>query len=129
MQEILKKILLLGFGGFLGSNSRYWISRLMIHLTGWGYPLGTLVVNAAGSFILGFIAGIPLSSKGLSLELRLLIGTGFLGALTTFSTFSVETVEMFQKGSPATALLNTGLNIGLGFLFAFIGLYLTKRYV
>ena len=127
MHSVLKRILFLGIGGFAGSNARYWISLLMIRLTGGNnFPFGTLTVNAAGCLLLGLLAGGAAPSR-LAPELRLLMGTGFLGALTTFSTFSVETVELFQNGNQLQAFINTALNLGIGFAAAALGLYLAQR--
>ncbi len=128
MTEALRKILFLGIGGFLGSNARYWISVLVIRLSGGTFPLGTLTVNAAGCFLLGLLAGSS-SSWNISPGVKLMIGTGFLGALTTFSTFSIETVELFQKSSGFNAVLNVGFNLGIGIAAAAAGLFLTQRHI
>lgn len=128
MTEVLKKILFLGIGGFAGSNARYWISLLMLKITGGHFPVGTLIVNSIGCLMLGLLAGSS-TARNIPPELKLLIGTGFLGALTTFSTFSFETIELFQKSSPLEALLNTGLNLGIGFAAAALGIYLSQRYI
>ena len=128
MTDIFKKILFLGIGGFAGSNARYWISLLMLRLTGAAFPFGTLTVNGIGCFLLGLIAGSS-ASWNISPELKLMLGTGFLGALTTFSTFSVETVELFQKSSHMNAILNIGLNLGIGIAAAAFGIFLSQRHV
>ena len=128
MTEVLKKILFLGIGGFAGSNARYWISILMIRLTGGNFPYGTLAVNSIGCFLLGILAGSS-TAWNISPGVKLMLGTGFLGALTTFSTFSVETVELFQKSSSLGAVLNVGLNLGIGFAAAALGLFLTQRHI
>jgi CrcB protein len=128
MTEVLKKILFLGIGGFAGSNARYWVSLLTLRITGGHFPFGTLIVNSTGCLLLGLLAGSSIT-RNIPPDLKLLIGTGFLGALTTFSTFSVETVELFQKGSPIEAVFNTGLNLGIGFAAAALGIYLSQRYI
>jgi len=124
----IKKILFLGIGGFVGSNARYWISVLLLNMFGGSFPLGTLTVNSIGCFLLGLLAG---SSSAWSIPpgMKLMLGTGFLGALTTFSTFSVETVELFQKSTPFQAVLNTGLNLTVGFVAAAAGIFLSQRSV
>ena len=128
MSAIIKKILFLGVGGFVGSNARYWISVLMIRLTGGNFPFGTLAVNSIGCLLLGMLAGAS-NTWNISPGVKLMLGTGFLGALTTFSTFSVETVELFEKSSHLSAVLNTGFNLGIGFAAAALGMFLTQRHV
>lgn len=127
MPIVLKKILFLGIGGFAGSNARYWISMLMFKNFGSKFPFGTLLVNITGCFLLGLIAGGPYFSRTLSTEVKIMISTGFLGALTTFSTFSFETVELFQKSGPATALINLASNLLIGFLAAWGGIVLSQK--
>ena len=128
MIEVLKKIMFVGIGGFAGGNARYWISMLMLRITGAHFPAGTLLVNSIGCLLLGLLAGSS-AARNIPPELKLLLGTGFLGALTTFSTFSVETIELFQKSSPFEAVLNTGLNLGIGLAAAALGIYLSQRYI
>jgi len=125
---ILKKILLLGIGGFLGSNLRYWITlginRFFIsgEDASYTYPWGTFAVNVAGCFLLGLLYQAAEEFPGLPAEWRLLLGVGLLGALTTFSTFSVETVNLLRIGETGAALGNTLLSCGAGFAAAFVGM-------
>lgn len=81
---MLKNILLVGTGGFIGSVGRYFISRLNLSLDYYSIPVGTLTVNVAGSLIIGFLAGIAGKTDLLSLELRLFLMVGFVGGFTTF---------------------------------------------
>jgi CrcB protein len=128
MNGVINKILFLGIGGFIGSNARYWISVLMLRLTGGSFPFGTLTVNSIGCLLLGILAGSS-AAWNISPGLKLMLGTGFLGALTTFSTFSVETVELFQKSSHLNVILNIGLNLGIGLAAAAFGIFLAQRHI
>ena len=119
---IVKKILLLGAGGFVGSNLRYWLTLWATQIFGVHYPVGTFLVNISGSLLLGFLTGIGTESVYLTAEARLMLGAGMLGALTTFSTFSVETLHLLQSGRLASAAANLLLNVLLGFSAAWLGL-------
>ena len=116
------KMLLLMLGGALGTCARYWVGRWAAsHPWGQTFPYGTLMVNVIGSFILGATAVIVL--ERLPPEYQhwyLLIGTGFCGAFTTFSTFEWETFKLVRDGSWWLALANVFGSI----LAAFLGLLL-----
>lgn len=84
-------------------------------------PLGTLVVNVSGSLVLGFVAGLAIH-HGLDATPRSIVGAGFLGAYTTFSTFSYDTVRLIEEDAGAVALLNTALSLILGLAAAAAGL-------
>ncbi len=129
---ILKKILLLGFGGFAGSNLRYWITLAIDkHFLGtedmsYTYPWGTFTVNILGCFLLGLLYQAAELFPGLSAEIKMLLGVGLLGALTTFSTFSVETINLLRIGEVGAALGNTLLSCSLGFLAAWLGMLVLR---
>jgi CrcB protein len=108
---------------FAGAVCRYLVDIGIQHRTESAFPLGTLVVNVTGSLALGFIAGLGLY-HGLATTPRTLIGTGFLGAYTTFSTFSYETVRLLEDGAHHEALLNTATSLALGLTGATLGLVL-----
>ncbi len=108
----IKLILLyVGVGGFFGAISRYLIAGFVQKSFDTLFPIGTLSVNVLGSFIIGFMA--MYFSEVIAPEYKALIITGFLGALTTFSTFSLENVNMLQDGD----YLRVGLNITLNVIF------------
>ena len=121
---MLKTILILGAGGFIGSNLRYFTGKLVHGIYLGNFPLGTLTVNAAGSFLLGLVFVLAVSDKHISANARLFLGTGLLGAFTTFSTFSWETVELIRKGQAGQAGINIGLNLGVGFVCVLAGIAL-----
>lgn len=119
-----------GIGGFLGANARYlltaWTDSFL--MPRWGhFPFGTLAVNLLGSFGLAMF-GLWLGARaGLSPQLRLLVGTGFFGAFTTFSTFANDSMALLEEGGLGPFLLNVLLNNGLCLLGVLAGLAVTKR--
>ncbi len=110
------KLLSIGLGGFLGAIGRFWISGLAQKLSG-RFPVGTLSVNLLGSFILGLLATLFLEKVVVSQELRLFVLVGLLGAFTTYSTFSLETLNLMRNGAWLYAGLNIFANV-LGTLIA-----------
>ena len=114
-------LLIIGCGGFLGAISRFLVSELVYTFIGAGMPYGTLVVNLSGSFLLGIVAQIGLSGNLLPASINSFVGIGFLGAFTTFSTFSVQTLELLESGSLLKAFLNIFLNITLCLIGAWGG--------
>ncbi|RKD34222.1 hypothetical protein BET03_07790 [Thermohalobacter berrensis] len=122
----MKKIILLGTGGFIGSNLRYWISVWVSEFVGMYFPYGTLAVNVLGCFILGFIMIYGTEVIELNPQIKLFIGTGMLGALTTFSTFSFETISLIRESSYSLAILNILLNIIIGLAGVWLGFIVAK---
>lgn len=114
-------------GGGLGSLARYGIGRLVPALVmAPGFPVAILMVNVVASFMLGGVAGFGLARAGTE-PLRLLLGVGFCGGLSTFSSFSQDTLTLLQTGRIGTALLNIGLNVVLCLLASVSGLWLGQR--
>ncbi len=118
---IIKKILLIGAGGFIGSVARYFISKINLSIDFFSIPVGTLLVNVLGSFTIGLLAGIASKSEILSLEWRLFLMVGLCGGFTTFSSFSNENLMLLNSGHLLTILLYTGLSIFLGFAAVYVG--------
>lgn len=119
----MQQAMLVGAGGFIGAIARYLISKYTSGVLG-DFPLGTLIVNLIGSLMLGFIMySILLDNRLISPEMRGFLAVGFIGALTTMSTFSYETYRLADTGDYATAGLNMGVNI-VGCLLA---IYLGKQ--
>ncbi|ELI5413104.1 fluoride efflux transporter CrcB [Vibrio parahaemolyticus] len=121
---------ILGFialGGAIGACSRYLVSEFCVLLFGRGFPYGTLTVNVVGSFIMGLLIA-AFESEILATEpWRQAIGLGFLGALTTFSTFSMDNVLLMQQGAFFKMGLNILLNVVLSISAAWIGFQLLMR--
>ena len=105
----------------LGAVARYLVDTATQRRAVATLPLGTLVVNLTGSLALGFLVGLGLY-HGLDDSVRIVAGTGFVGAYTTFSTFSYETVRLVQGGLGRTALLNIALSTAGGLVATVAGL-------
>lgn len=118
------KWLLVMVGGSLGAASRYGIGLLTVRLWGTGFPYGTLVVNLAGCFIIGLLFALADRSRLLTPDVRLLLITGYLGALTTFSSFSIETVNAGRAGLMLQSVTNILLNNIGGLALTYVGLRL-----
>lgn len=115
------KIIVIGLGGFLGANLRFWVGAWAVEKYGDGFPWGTLVVNLLGCFGLALFVSLVESRIAVPESTRLLIATGFFGALTTFSTFSVESFNLYNSGQVTTAALYLVTSLALGLLGVFLG--------
>jgi CrcB protein len=112
-------VLLVALGAAVGAPLRFLTDRAVQSGSGTTFPWGTVVVNMAGSLLLGFLAGLPASTA-----VTALLGTGLCGALTTYSTFSYDTLRLAQGGERFAALLNVVVSLFAGFGAATIGLVL-----
>ena len=109
--------------GAIGAPLRYLVDGFVGERTDGVFPRGILLVNVSGSFLLGLVTGAALH-HGLGRTPRIVIGTGFCGAFTTFSTFTYETVRLVEEGDVAEALANLALTLLLGGAAAAVGLAL-----
>ena len=123
---MLKHILLIGTGGFIGSVARYYVSRLNLLGDFLSIPIGTLLVNIAGCFIIGFLTGISDKSNLLSTDMRLFLMVGFCGGFTTFSSFANENLMLLHTGEILSIILYTSLSVILGFLAVYLGYVLSN---
>ncbi|MGN7611032.1 fluoride efflux transporter CrcB [Magnetococcales bacterium HHB-1] len=118
----MKQLLGIALGGALGALSRYSVSIAMKHLfPGHAMPWATLTVNVVGSFFIGLLSLLLVEKWPVSATIRLALLTGFLGALTTFSTFSLETLQLLQRGQMESAIVNIILNVTLSLLAVWSG--------
>ena len=126
----MESLIYVGVGGFFGANARYLLTQWTNELLSprWGaFPYGTLLVNLVGSFGLALF-GVWFSVRsGMPPQLRLLVGAGFFGAFTTFSTFANESLALTQGGGGASALLNIVLTNGGCLLAVCLGLFAGHR--
>jgi fluoride exporter len=123
---MLKQILLIGTGGFIGSVARFFVSRLNTRIDWLSIPIGTLAVNVLGSLLIGFLIGISEKSPILTVEWRMFLMVGLCGGFTTFSSFSGENLVLLRNGQVLSLLLYTALSILLGFTAVYLGYISTK---
>ncbi len=125
-------VLMVGLGGFVGAVSRYALNGVVQKACPNFVPAGTLVVNVLGCLFIGFLMTILIDQPTaeeqawLPYSLRLFLVTGILGSLTTFSTFSYQTIELLREEQIRQAVLNVVANVGLGFPAVWLGRILAR---
>ena len=122
---LLIDVLWIGCFAALGALTRTGVSSVCHNFFGNSFPLGTLVVNVTGCFFLGWLVTHDLGES--RRRLHLAMGSGFLGSLTTFSTFGMETVTQTQQGQWHVGVLNVAANLGLGLVGILLGMYVGMR--
>lgn len=120
-------ILYIAAGGAAGAVLRYLVSTGVYALAGRGFPYGTLAVNVSGSLLMGVLAILLVERLAWDPAWRAGVLVGGLGAFTTFSTFSIETLYLIEQGDMAKALLNTVLSVTLCVAAAWVGLLLGRQ--
>jgi fluoride exporter len=123
---MIRTLLLVGSGGFLGSISRYLLSRFMQNSFPTAFPFGTFAVNISGCFLIGLIYGISERSSLLTSGWRLFLAVGFCGGFTTFSTFANENLALLRDGEFFNFFLYAGLSVFLGLAATFLGVLITR---
>lgn len=128
-KETRMEFVWVGIGGFLGANARHTAGKLINHWLGTAFPFGTFIVNMTGAFVIGIIATY-LSERYLDDPyLKQLLVVGFLGGYTTFSSYSLEAINLFEDGKWQLALFYIIGSNGLGILACFLGVTLTRRLI
>ena len=129
MSPFIERTLAVAAGGAIGAVGRYWISGWISRLTAQHpFPFGTLSVNMVGAFVLGLVMGATMSGRFLiNPTMRIFLTIGCLGGLTTFSTFTYETLEGLRAGDFRIALVNVGVSVIVGLCAAWLGLSLGER--
>ena len=120
-RKILFDWVWVALGGAVGSVLRYGAGGAVQRWNGSDWPLGTLAVNIAGSFIIGWLAQLILTRGIMPPQARLFVMVGILGGFTTFSTFSLETLRLIQQGGWAPAAANVALSVVGGLIAAWAG--------
>lgn len=123
----LLRSLFIATGGALGALGRYWLSTTVHNLFGREFPYGTLTVNVVGCALMGVLYVLFYERMVISTELRAGLLIGLLGALTTFSTFSIETLGLIENGEPLKAGLNTLLSVVLCLCVCWAGIVLARQ--
>lgn len=118
--------LFVALGGMLGAMARYGLGLWVGNRWSNAYPLGTFLINLSGALLLGFVNVFLLERTAINPAWRIGIGIGFIGAYTTFSTFTYETIVLLEEGSFATALGYVGASIVFGLFAAWLGMSLAR---
>ena len=119
---MLDRILLVAVGGAIGSVLRYATTLLAIHWFGDQFPYGTMIVNLVGAFVIGFVNQVAVETLLIPEEIRIFITTGMMGGLTTYSTFSYETVRLMETGAWTSAWLNVVVTTGAALALCVLGM-------
>lgn len=122
------RVLVLAIGGALGVNARYWLGLLIIRWAGPRFPWATILINVTGSFAIGFLAVI-LAYRWPHPHGRLFIVTGFLGGYTTFSSFTFESLKLWEDGQKGLSLANTFGSVAAGLLAVVLGVALGRAVI
>jgi CrcB protein len=118
-------MLFVGVGGILGAITRFLLGKWLSNKISSTFPVGTWFINLSGSFVLGLLAFLHMGSQ-IQDWVWLFIGTGFLGAYTTFSTFGYETIQLLQNKKTKLAIYYVTTSVFLGVIFALVGSLIAK---
>ena len=119
--------MLIATGGAIGAVARFWCAEFAHVFFERGFPFGTLSVNVVGSFLMGFLSIFLFYKFSFAEEFRSLLLIGMLGSFTTFSTFSLDTINLFAEGKVWFGVVNVLLSVILCLLAAGIGVWLAYR--
>jgi len=127
MTLALNQLIIIAAGGAIGAVFRFMVSNGVHNLMGRGFPYGTLTVNVIGSFVMGLSYVMLIERLNVSPEWRAFIVVGLLGAFTTFSTFSIETLVLIENSELSKAMLNVLLSVLLCVMGSWLGLILGRQ--
>lgn len=122
----MEKFLLISTGAVFGANARYWLNDWFTQKWGSGFPIGTLVINISGSLLVGFLVTLATDRLMIDPRWRLLFVVGFLGAYTTFSTYTYESFNLIMNGDWRAGLVNMFGSVVAGVLSVGVGIFLAK---
>ena len=123
---MLKSILIVGLGGFIGTVARFLISRYFQFNIASVFPWGTFIINIVGCLLIGLIYGISEKSELLSPEIRMFMTVGICGGFTTFSTFSNDAFLLVREQEWIRFALYTSLSVFIGLMSVYLGRFITK---
>ena len=118
----MTRVVLVALGGAIGSVARYGVGSLAAQIFGAAFPVGTLLVNLSGSFLIAVIMHVALAGTAISLELRIFLTTGIMGGYTTYSSFNYETLALIDQRAYGLAGLNVAATVVGCFLAGVLGL-------
>jgi CrcB protein len=121
-RDLVERALLITFGGAIGTLLRYLVSLVASHWLGTEFPYGTLIVNLSGSFVIGLVQQLGTEALLIPDNMRLFVTTGMMGGLTTYSTFSYETVRLMEAGSWNQAWVNILVTTVICLSLCFLGM-------
>ncbi|HEY4732546.1 MAG TPA: fluoride efflux transporter CrcB [Gammaproteobacteria bacterium] len=122
----LIQVIVIATGGAIGALLRYWMSIWVYSFAGQDFPYGTLAVNVSGSLLIGFLY-ILIERMGLGIEWRAALLIGLIGAFTTFSSFSLETLNLFEQGEQLKAAMNIVLSVVLCLFATWLGMLAARQ--
>jgi len=123
---MLRTVLLIGSGGFIGSVLRYFIQLYFEKGLSSTFPWGTLIANITGSLLIGIFLGLADKGNYLNSEWRMFLVLGFCGGYTTFSSFAYSNFTMLEQKAFSSLLFNIGGNLILGILAVYLGIFLIR---
>jgi CrcB protein len=126
---MIKLLLIAGTGGFIGTISRFLLSRYFQNLFPSSFPFGTFIVNMTGCLLIGVFYGMAMKGNILNPEWRMLLIVGFCGGFTTFSTFASENLALLKDGNFFYFALYTGLSVFLGLMATYLGNALIVKFI
>lgn len=123
----MMQVFWIGLAGALGTLTRYFVGLWAARALGSGFPYGTLIVNVTGCFLIAAIAYAATATTLISSTLRVTLMTGFMGGLTTYSSFNFETTRFFQERAWAQGFLNVGVTLTTCFVAGLLGIAAARR--
>ncbi|MFW6372025.1 MAG: fluoride efflux transporter CrcB [Bacteroidota bacterium] len=123
---MLRTILLVGSGGFIGSVMRYLVQHYVEKGLSSTFPWGTMIANIAGSLIIGIIFALAEKGNLINAEWRMFLAVGFCGGFTTFSAFAYNNLTMIKENNFMSLLINVGGNLFLGIMAVYVGIVLVR---
>jgi fluoride exporter len=125
-EAVLIRVVLIGFAGALGTVTRYGVGLWAGRVLGAAFPYGTLIVNVVGCFLIALVSQLALSTTLISPTLRLTLTTGFMGGLTTYSSFNFETTNLLRERGLAEGFTNVAVTLVSCFVAGLLGLALAR---